>query len=177
MHQTLVRKKSDVATCPSSCCTLISSEDLSLLVAFLLITFSWLFRGPLLSRKTAFGPFLWLFRVGQYLRVLALEQSSDNLSPKSITAAPAPRVLGHRWCTRIEGRSDQQTHLLTGADYYRYLAIPRLLSRGPAAMFFFPRGLQRLKKIKSFFRATNLRLDVSSEIDYHPGRNHYKTIP
>ena len=54
--------------------------------------FSWLFRGPLLSRKTMFGPFSllfrgffvafsWLFRgprFGQILRVLALEQSSEN---------------------------------------------------------------------------------------------------
>ena len=53
--------------------------------------FSWLFRGPLLSRKTVFGPFSLLFRgffrgffvafswprFGQILRVLALEQSSD----------------------------------------------------------------------------------------------------
>ena len=53
--------------------------------------FSWLFRGPLLSRKTVFGPFSllfrgffvafsWLFRgprFGQILRVLALEQSSE----------------------------------------------------------------------------------------------------
>ena len=38
------------------------SEDFSLLVAFLLVTFSWLFRGPLLSRKTVFGPFSWFFR-------------------------------------------------------------------------------------------------------------------
>ena len=36
------------------------SEDFSLLVAFLLVT--WLFRGPLLSRKTVFGPFSLLFR-------------------------------------------------------------------------------------------------------------------
>ena len=43
--------------------------------------FSWLFRGPLLSRKTVFGPFSLLFRgprFGQILRVLALEQSSDR---------------------------------------------------------------------------------------------------
>ena len=38
------------------------SKDFSLLVAFLLVTFSWLFRGPLLSRKTVFGPFSLLFR-------------------------------------------------------------------------------------------------------------------
>ena len=38
------------------------SEDFSLLVAFLLVTFSWLFRGPLLSRKTVFEPFSLLFR-------------------------------------------------------------------------------------------------------------------
>ena len=38
------------------------SEDFSLLFAFLLVTFSWLFRGPLLSRKTVFGPFSLLFR-------------------------------------------------------------------------------------------------------------------
>ena len=67
------------------------SEDFSLLVAFLLVTFSWLFRGPLLSRKTVFGPFSllfrgffvafsWLFRVGQILRVLALEQSSESFA-------------------------------------------------------------------------------------------------
>ena len=63
-------------------------------MAFLLVTFSWLFRGPLLSRKTVFGPFSllfrgffvafsWLFRgarFGQILRVLAPEQSSDFFS-------------------------------------------------------------------------------------------------
>ena len=57
------------------------------------MVFSWLFRGPLLSRKTVFGPFSllfrgffvafsWLFRgprFGQTLRVLALEQSSDKV--------------------------------------------------------------------------------------------------
>ena len=37
------------------------SEDFSLLVVFLLVTFSRLFRGPLLSRKTVFGPFSLLF--------------------------------------------------------------------------------------------------------------------
>ena len=42
------------------------------------VVFSWLFRGPLLSRKTVFGPFSLLFRgffvapvFGQILRVLA----------------------------------------------------------------------------------------------------------
>ena len=50
------------------------SEDFSLLVAFLLVTFSWLFRG-------FFVAFSWLFRgpcFGQILRVLALEQSSET---------------------------------------------------------------------------------------------------
>ena len=56
------------------------------------MAFPWLFRGPLLSRKTVFGPFSWLFRgffvafswlfrgprFGQNLRVLALEQSSSE---------------------------------------------------------------------------------------------------
>ena len=50
------------------------------------MVFSWLFRGPLLSRKTVFGAFFfvafsWLFRgprFGQILRVLALEQSSEK---------------------------------------------------------------------------------------------------
>ena len=44
------------------------------------VAFPWLFRGPLLSRKTVFGCFSCLFRgprSGQNLRVLALEQSSD----------------------------------------------------------------------------------------------------
>ena len=63
----------------------------SLLFRGFFVVFSWLFRGPLLSRKTVFGPFSllfrgffvafpWLFRgprFGQILRVLALEQSSD----------------------------------------------------------------------------------------------------
>ena len=63
----------------------------SLLFCGFFVVFSWLFRGPLLSRKTVFGPFsllfrgffvafLWLFRgprFGQILRVLALEQSSE----------------------------------------------------------------------------------------------------
>ena len=58
---------------------------------YFFVAFSWLFRGPLLSRKTVFGPFSllfrgffvvfsWLFRgprFGQILRVLALEQSSE----------------------------------------------------------------------------------------------------
>ena len=38
------------------------SEDFSLLVTFLLVTFSWLFRGPHLLRKTVFGRFSWLLR-------------------------------------------------------------------------------------------------------------------
>ena len=37
------------------------SEDFALLVTFLLVTFSWLFRGPHLIGKTVFGPFSWLF--------------------------------------------------------------------------------------------------------------------
>ena len=48
--------------------------------SLLFVVFPWLFRGPLLFRKTVFGPFSWLFRgprFGQNLRVLALEQSSD----------------------------------------------------------------------------------------------------
>ena len=63
----------------------------SLLFRGFFVVFSWLFRGPLLSRKTVFGPFSllfrgffvafsWLFRgprFGQILRVLALEQSSE----------------------------------------------------------------------------------------------------
>ena len=60
------------------------TEDFSLLVAFLLLTFSWLVGAPLLSRHTGFGPlsrffrvFSWLFRgprFGQNVRVLALER-------------------------------------------------------------------------------------------------------
>ena len=56
------------------------------------MVFSWLFRGPLLSRKTVFGPFSlpfpgffvafsWFFRgprFGQISRVLALEQASES---------------------------------------------------------------------------------------------------
>ena len=67
------------------------SEDFSLLVAFLLVTFSWLFRGFFVAlfclEKQCLGlfrgffvDFSWLFRgprFGQNLRVLALEQSSD----------------------------------------------------------------------------------------------------
>ena len=34
----------------------------SLLFRGFFVAFPWLFRGPLLSRKTVFGPFLWLFR-------------------------------------------------------------------------------------------------------------------
>ena len=34
----------------------------SLLFRGLFVVFSWLFRGPLLSRKTVFGPFSLLFR-------------------------------------------------------------------------------------------------------------------
>ena len=66
----------------------------SLLFRGFFVVFSWLFRGPLLSRKTVFGPFSllfrgffvafsWLFRgprFGQILRVLALEQSSEEVS-------------------------------------------------------------------------------------------------
>ena len=51
---------------------------------YFFVFFSWLFRGPLLSRKTVFGPFSLLFRgffvapvLGKILRVLALEQSSE----------------------------------------------------------------------------------------------------
>ena len=39
----------------------VFSEDFSLLVTFLLVTFLWLFRGPHLLGKTVFGPFSWLF--------------------------------------------------------------------------------------------------------------------
>ena len=52
----------------------------SLLFCGFFVAFPWLFHGPLLSRKTVFGPFSWLFRgprFGQNLRALALEQSSD----------------------------------------------------------------------------------------------------
>ena len=62
----------------------VISEDFSLLVTFLLVTFPWLFRGFFVAliclRKTVFGRFSWLFRgprFGQILRVLALEKSSD----------------------------------------------------------------------------------------------------
>ena len=57
------------------------SEDFSLLVTFLLVTFSWLFRGPHLLGKTVFGRFSCLFRgphFGQILRVLALEEKSSE---------------------------------------------------------------------------------------------------
>ena len=47
---------------------MLFSEDFSLLVAFLLVTFSWLFRGPLLSRKKVLGPFSWLFRGPLFLK-------------------------------------------------------------------------------------------------------------
>ena len=64
----------------------------SLLFRGFFVFFSWLFRAPLLSIKTVFGPFSFLFRgffvafswlfrgprFGQILRVLALEQSSES---------------------------------------------------------------------------------------------------
>ena len=69
----------------------------SLLFRGFFVVFSWLFRGPLLSRNTVFGPFSWLFRgffvafswlfrgprFGQILRVLALEQSSEFFTPET----------------------------------------------------------------------------------------------
>ena len=69
----------------------LCSEDFSLLVAFLLVTFSWFFRGFFVALfylekqcsglfRYFFVVFSWLFRgprFGQILRVLALEQSSD----------------------------------------------------------------------------------------------------
>ena len=72
------------------------SEDFSLLVAFLLVTFSWLFRGFSVAlfclEKQCLGlfrgffvVFSWLFRgprFGQNLRVLALDQSSEVCSSK-----------------------------------------------------------------------------------------------
>ena len=36
-------------------------DDFSLLVTLLLVTCSWLFRGPHLPRITVFVPFVWLF--------------------------------------------------------------------------------------------------------------------
>ena len=59
-------------------------------MAFLLVTFSWLFRGFFVALfclekqcsglfRYFFVAFSWLFRGGQILRVLALEQSSDSL--------------------------------------------------------------------------------------------------
>ena len=66
-------------------------------MAFLLVTFSWLFRGPRLSRKTMFGPFSLLFRgffvaprFGQILRVLALEQSSEQWAERPAATAISP---------------------------------------------------------------------------------------
>ena len=90
------------------------SEDFSLLVwrfysCYFFVAFSWLFRGPLLSRKTVFGPFSllfrgffvafpWLFRgprFGQILRVLALEQSSESTSASIRSSArPTKRRSG-----------------------------------------------------------------------------------
>ena len=66
------RKLGDSETTNTSICVcLLSSEDFSLLVAFLLVTFSWLFRGFFVAffvalfclEKTVFGPFSLLFRV------------------------------------------------------------------------------------------------------------------
>ena len=54
--------------------------------------FSWLFRGPHLLGKTVFGPFSWLFRFGQILRVLALEKSSESL--KDYATPKSPRRKG-----------------------------------------------------------------------------------
>ena len=69
----------------------LASEDFSLLVTFLLVAFSWLFRGPHLLGKQCLGfffvAFSWLFRFGQILRVLALEKSSDCFSPFMILLA------------------------------------------------------------------------------------------
>ena len=106
------------------------SEDFSLLVAFLLVTFSWLFRGffvalfclekqclGLFCRVRAqhtlrasimltlawlfrgfFVVFLWLFRgprFGQNLRILALEQSSENGPFGSANRVVATPDIGH----------------------------------------------------------------------------------
>ena len=74
------------------------------------MVFSWLFRGPLLSRKTVFGPFSllfrgffvafsWLFRgpcFGQILRVLALEQSSER-EQAILRKSKAPRKSPEKW--------------------------------------------------------------------------------
>ena len=72
------------------------SEDFSLLVAFLLVTFSWFFRGFFVALfclekqcsglfRYFFVAFSWLFRgprFGQILHVLALDQSSENCGPR-----------------------------------------------------------------------------------------------
>ena len=76
---------------------------------YFFVAFSWFFRGPLLSRKTVFGPFSWLFHgffvafswlfrgpcFGQNLRVLALEQSSD-INPQA-SAGSMGRVSSESW--------------------------------------------------------------------------------
>ena len=71
------------------------SEDFSLLVAFLLVTFLWLFRGLFCLEKQCSGLFRYFFVAfswfflgplfGQILRVLALEQSSDSESTPQLS--------------------------------------------------------------------------------------------
>ena len=73
-----------------------NSEDFSLLVTFLLVTFSWLLRGPHLLRKTVLRSFSWLFRgspFGQILRALALEKSSEKQNKLSLTLSTSTRGL------------------------------------------------------------------------------------
>ena len=84
-------------------------------MAFLLVTFSWLFRGfsvtfwwPSSVYKNSvwafFVAFSWLFRFGQNLRVLALEQSSEQKKQRFWTIflyAPSPPPLKSKNCIFI----------------------------------------------------------------------------
>ena len=88
-----------------------SSGDFSLLVAFLLVTFSWLFRGFFVAllclEKQCLGlfrgffvAFAWLFRgprFGQNLCVLALEKSSENSSGAAPISGPKKPWQPQTW--------------------------------------------------------------------------------
>ena len=95
---------------------------------YFFVVFSWLFRGPLLSRKTVFGPFSWLFRgpcFGQILRVLALEQSSEICSRTN--AIPRGRGTLPLWT------GSPSLHVIWGSVAIGHKSPPHSLARPTAA--------------------------------------------
>ena len=136
------------------------SEDFSLLVAFLLATFSWFFRGFFVALfclekqcsglfRYFFVAFSWLFRgarFGQILRVLALEQSSEKGAclgrgeafgyPLPVCPPERPRPLAHYRHARHQSiplRGARRQMLIASLSFFSlvFLKAPRKTSKTP----------------------------------------------